>query len=374
MAGWNNKNCCCEPKTFVCGDGVVDICCLTLQLSTWVRPITCYTIGNDPGDTCAYTSNTYYHNNHCGRVINFGCTVYTEISWGIQADGTVRLFISMGSQVDGDYNYVAPVIHVITGLDADTWYTAPVVFTLSGVTYTLEVCPDPHTPFPEWPISTVNMKVTGLPSEGRGVGSVLCGTVCDPFHAVTLIMWKYNIYNDTVKIDVSFPTHVGSHIVAYDDGDWINNTYTFTIPALLGGAPDATVTVSGADSCTIPPPPEPCVVENACFPDGCPCIIDGSDGSLYRTLTADISGPVTATGLTLIPYLAEGWDYSSGGDSIAIRCTNGGVDPYYVFVSIGGTVMFGSIPAGGFDCTPDGLDIVDITVTDGITTMVLYTL
>jgi len=36
--------------------------------------------------------------------------------------------------------------------------------------------------------------------------------------------------------------------------------------------------------------------------------------------------------------------------------------------------MFGSIPAGGFDCTPDGLDIVDITVTDGTMTMVLYTL
>jgi hypothetical protein len=156
--------------------------------------------------------------------------------------------------------------------------------------------------------------------------------------------------------------------VPFDNGDWINNldTIDFEHPNLR---------LVKIDACGDEPPPPPnCEVENACFPDGCPCITLGEDGTLYRTLYADISGPVTATGLTLVTYLDEGWDYNSGGDSIAIRCTNGGLDPYYVAVSIGGNTMFGSIPAGGFDCTPDGLDIVDITVTDGTMTMVLYTL
>lgn len=369
--GWNNKNCCCEPKTYVCADGEVNICCMTLEVSTWSQVLSLYARGSDPDDICSYVPDfPYYHNNHCGFMLRSLCGFpYAEIRWGIQADGTVRLTMDIGSTVDGDYNYVGPVSHTIAGLDPDTWYLSPLVFTLSGVTYTIEVCPDPHTPFPEWPLSTVYLKAaaTALSNETRSTGSLLCGQACDPFGPGPYLQWYYNVYNDEITIGVLD----GVVRVPYDNGDWIDNTHTVTVTV---GDDTFNIAVSAVDSCEIPPPPPPCDVSNACFPDGCPCIVDGTDGSLYRTLTADISGPVTATGLTLIPYLAEGWDYSSGGDSIAIRCTNGGVDPYYVYVSVGGTVMFGSIPAGGFDCTPDGLDIVDITVTDGITTMVLYTL
>jgi hypothetical protein len=384
MAGWNNKNCCCEAKAYTCADGTVDICCVTLEVSTWVRKLPAYARNTDPDDICGYVSSPYPHNNVCGYASNGSpCGLPSfSIFWGIQSDGTIALNLELYSTVDGSGNYVPPVFHRVTGLDPNTWYLSPVTFTLSGVTYTIEVCPDPHTPFPEWPLTDVFYELRD--STGalmRAAGGLLCGEECDPSRFLWRLRWKYSIYTDEITISpfvqartgpLSVSNYSGTIVVPYDDGNWADDDYTTTLTA--PGVADLPVSVLRVDSCTIPPPPEPCEVENACFPDGCPCIIDGSDGSLYRTLTADISGPVTATGLTLIPYLAEGWDYSSGGDSIAIRCTNGGVDPYYVYVSVGGTIMFGSIPAGGFDCTPDGLDIVDITVTDGITTMVLYTL
>jgi len=384
MAGWNNKNCCCEPKTYTCADGTVDICCVTLEVSTWARKLPAYARNTDPDDICGYVSSPYPHNNVCGYASNGSpCGLPSfSIFWGIQSDGTVALNLELYSTVDGSGNYVPPVFHRVTGLDPNTWYLSPVTFTLSGVTYTIEVCPDPHTPFPEWPESTVFLEARQAGALVRSTGNLLCGETC-LVNFLYQLRWSYDIYTDKIRITFSYQTRLsgtggvinysGYVLVDYDDGDWTSLTHTIPLTASPIG-PDSSVTVLPVDSCTIPPPPEPCVIESACFPDGCPCIIDGSDGSLYRTLTADISGPVTATGLTLIPYLAEGWDYSSGGDSISIRCTNGGVDPYYVYVDVGGTVMFGSIPAGGFDCTPDGLDIVDITVTDGITTMVLYTL
>ena len=382
MAGWNNKNCCCEAKAYTCADGTVDICCLTLEASTWVRPLDLYTVNTDPDDVCGYATTAYHHNNFCGNTIalnlcstgSYGNLRFSQVWWGVTTDETqVRMHVFIPSTVDGDGVYVSPVSHEMY-LDTD-WYLAPVVFTLSGVTYTISVCPDPHEPFPEWPLTTHYLQATVGEHRSRSSGSLICGSHCDPDNAM-LLSWSYNIYSDKITLRVvrSIPAGIwsGELEVAYDDGNWIDDTHTVTLTS--AGNADVTVTVTPADSCTIPPPPEPCEVENACFPDGCPCITLGEDGTLYRTLNADISGPVTATGLTLTTYLNEGWDYSSGSDSIAIRCTNGGVDPYYVYVSIGGTVMFGSIPAGGFDCTPDGLDIVDITVTDGITTMVLYTL
>jgi len=378
MAGWNNKNCCCEPKTYTCADGTEPICCMTLQKSTWSRAVSLYTPGITPDEDCSAYSGPYKKSNACGYVqIVDGCVgVVAEVWWGIQQDGTVKLTYNSPYYFENDGTYHQAVRHEVTGLDPDTWYLSPVVFSVSGITYTLNVCPYMHTTFPPYPPVPVYLGAYGpFTTYGGGVGNLLCGGPCNPLvstASTASVRWGYDIKTDSILLGVSTVTHSGSVSVDYDDGNWA--AVRHTVPLISTAFDPTSAVVFPEESCDIPPPPPPCEVENACFPDGCPCITLGEDGTLYRTLYADISGPVTATGLTLTTYLNEGWDYSSGSDSISIRCTNGGVDPYYVFVNVGGTVMFGSIPAGGFDCTPDGLDIVDITVTDGTTTMVLYTL
>lgn len=377
--GWNNKNCCCEPKTYTCDTGEVNICCMTLQVSTWAHDVTFYALGHDPDDVCGYVSSPFYHNNICGRLTSRICGFTASvIYWGIRPDGTVRLVMSIQSQSHTDGSYIYSVNHVVEGLDPETWYLSPITFTLSGVDYTLSLCPDPHVPFPEWPITPVYLQVTSESLVSRASGNVLCGRACAYFDLTYLhLSWRYVILTDEIIIDVTSGLRAGTLIVDYDDGNWINNTHTVTLVVYIGGTgPDTTATVTLSDSCDIPPPPAPCEVSNACFPDGCPCITLGDTGELYRDLMADVSGPVTHTGLVLDPdNVAPGWDYNSGSDSIAIRCIGGGLDPYYVAAVFGGVNYFFAIPAGGIDCDPDDdSQILDITLTDGVITIRIYTL
>ncbi len=390
MAGWNNRNCCCESKTYTCADGAVNICCMTLQASTWARALSAYANNTNPDSTCGYVASPFHHNNVCGSVSSFivcDSLPSFRIFWGIQSDGTVTLRMELYSTEDSSGNYVPPVFHSITGLDPDTWYLSPVVFTVSGVTYTIEMCPDPHEPFPEWPLSVVYMQMTGAFGPlVRSTGNLLCGVVCTGYGDLFRLQWRYNVYSDKITITASaqlrtgpfsLSNYSGALQVDYDGGAWSLDTHTITLTAI--GAADVSVTVSPVDSCDIPPPPPPCEVSNACFPDGCPCIVDGSDGSLYRDLVADVSGPVTHTGLALAVNSNEnGWDYNQafpGTDSLVIRCINGGLDLYYVAAVFGGVNYFFSIPAGGIDCDPDDTNqILDITLTDGTITIRIYTL
>jgi hypothetical protein len=120
-------------------------------------------------------------------------------------------------------------------------------------------------------------------------------------------------------------------------------------------------------------PPGPCDVENACWPDLCPCLVDGSNGEIYRTIYADVSGDHTETELPLEPNDAAGlYQWTRGADAITILCQNGGLDDYMVTVILGADSYFCSIPAGGLQC--DGIDLVDETVICGDITLRLYTL
>lgn len=390
MAGWNNKNCCCEPKTYTCGNGEVNICCVVLEVSTWSRPVTLHAYGLTPNDSCEYADLPYHHNNVCGfmGLPDYTCAIpRVSVSWtwrsegrtGVEENGSIALQVDIARHRNTVTGELTGLSHVIAGLDPDTWYLSPIVFTVSGVTYTVTVCSEYmyylYDVFPDWPeIPTFFEVRSGSVVLGRVTGNRRCGNPCDTsvltnWHAT----WAYDIYLDKVQLFVHYGRHGGEILIDYADGDWADDTHLITLTA--PGLSDITITLSPVDSCDIP---SPCEVSNACFPDGCPCIIDGSDGSLYRRLYADVSGPVTHTALELDTYLDEGWDYTQafpGTDSLVIRCTNGGLDHYYVAAVFGGVNYFFSIPAGGIDCDPaDTNQIRDIILTDGTITIRIYTL
>jgi len=391
MAGWNNRNCCCEPDAYTCAGGEVNICCMTLQASTWSRALSAYAHNYDPDSICSYVDSPYPFNNACGSVSSLGdCDSVPRfgVFWGVQTDGTVRLCLELYSNLESGSNYVAPVFHCVTGLDINTWYLSPVVFTVSGVTYTITVCSDPHEPFPEWPESAVFLEARQAGALVRSTGNLLCGGTClvnFPYQ----LRWSYNIYNDEIKITVFYLASLGGTggsirysgdvLVDYDDGNWASLTHTIPLIAYPIG-PDSSVVVLPVDSCDIPPPPPPpplCEWETACWPDLCPCLVAGSEDPpvLYRTIYADVSGAVTATGLALDPNNTTLiFSYNSGSDYIVIQCTNGGMDPYYVAAQFSGVTYFFSIPANGLACTEDGSQMVDETVTNGTVTIRFYTL
>jgi hypothetical protein len=118
---------------------------------------------------------------------------------------------------------------------------------------------------------------------------------------------------------------------------------------------------------------DPCQVTNDCWPDLCPCLVDGTTGEINRTIYADLSGAVVSNGLALIPNNALGhFQFDQGGEYITILCQNNGADPYYVTAYVDGYTFFGTIPANGLEC--DGQNLVDETVTDGTVTIRFYTL
>ncbi len=121
---------------------------------------------------------------------------------------------------------------------------------------------------------------------------------------------------------------------------------------------------------------DPCEIENACWQGLCPCLIDGSTGQPYRTIYADVSGPVTENELPLAPNSnGDGFEYtqaSPGNDYVVIQCVNGGLSSYYVAARFMGITRFFSIPAGGLQC--NGNQLVDETVTDGTMQITFYTL
>jgi hypothetical protein len=346
-------------------------------------------LNTDPDDICGYATTSYHHNNFCGNTIalnlcstgSYGNLRFSQVWWGVTTDETqVKMFVFIPSTVDGDGNYVPSVTHEMY-LDTD-WYLAPVVFTLSGVTYTISVCPDPHEPFPEWPLTTQFLQVAVGSNVTRSFGNLLCGDSCNPdYNGVNdlLLSWTYNIYDDKITLRVIYvpPAGIwrGELEVAYDDGNWVDDTHTITLTSF--GNADVTATVTPVDSCIVPPPPSVCEWENLCWPDLCPCLVDGSADPpvLYRTIYADVSGAVTATGLELAPNNGtSSFNYNSGSDYIVIQCTNGGMDPYYVAAQFSGVTHFFSIPANGLACTEDGSQMVDETVTDGTITIRFYTL
>lgn len=118
----------------------------------------------------------------------------------------------------------------------------------------------------------------------------------------------------------------------------------------------------------------PCDNENSCWPDLCPCLVDGADGTLYRTIYADVFGDHTETELSLLPDSGAGrYQWTRGGsDAITILCMNGGLDSYMVSVSLGPDSYFCTIPASGLQC--NGRDLVDEIIVCGDITIRLYTL
>lgn len=329
MAGWNNRNCCCETRAYTCADGAVDICCLTFSVSTWTHPLTLYTYKTsttlyDPDDVCGYTSSAYHSNNHCGHALGIMCGFPYEVRvrWGIQFDGTITFTVFVGSYVCEDgAGIVGQFTHIITGLAAD-WYTTPITFTRDGRTYTIEVCPDPHTPFPEWPLSDVYLKAaaTAQTHETRSLGTVLCGGPCDPFQSFlnfVFLSWVYNVCNDEITLSFSGAFFNGSVVVPYDNGAWVNDTHTIPVSAAFGS--DFSVTVTATDSCNIPPPPPPCDAYS-CFPE---CLVKECDGVVGAyALFYDASSAAACCIATDGQFTWDGTSYYSGkiGDPFLVAC------------------------------------------------------
>lgn len=298
---------------------------MTLQVSTWSHVLTLYAINIDPDDTCGYVNTGYHHNNRCGRMAPFDACVGSlrliELHWG-ESDlggGTVKLTLFIPSTVDGDGDYVPPVTYE-TYLDPDTWYLSPVVFTIDAVTYTLSVCPDPHEPFPEWPLSTIYLKAaaTSVTGETRAFGNLLCGSDCNPFDGRSSLSWTYNIYDDKITIVFSSVFGVARLEVDYDNGNWATGTYTLT---LISDTLTVDITVSPGDSCDIPPPPPPCD-PYTCFPT---CLVKECDGTVSpNALFLDVT---SLNGCCVNGSYEFTWDagsnlYYSGqiGDPFLVTC------------------------------------------------------
>jgi len=309
---------------------------MTLQASTWAYAISLYTVGTDPDDTCGYVNNGYHHNNRCGRLAPLNiCTDnlrLIEVHWG-ESDlygGDVRLSVFIPSTVDGSGNYVDPVFYE-TFLDSLTWYLSPVVFIVDGVTYTLSVCPDPHEPFPEWPLSQVFFQTTINSHPTRSFGNLTCGAPCDPDftqegNIQMRLLWSYNIYSDKITISMLYiePAGIweGDLEVDYDSGNWSTGTYTLTLTErLIEGKPDITATVSPADSCDIPPPPPPCEAYT-CFPE---CLVNTCDGGATPNPLALFLDVTSLNGCCLngsYGFTWTGGGYYSGkiGDQFLVTC------------------------------------------------------
>lgn len=168
----------------------------------------------------------------------------------------------------------------------------------------------------------------------------------------------------------SFLTYPSVGIVTADPDWYLDNE--IDIPYLTSGVNDNRPRFSVKLKMTCEAQ-DPCEIGTACWPDLCPCLIDGSTGGLYRTIYADVSGPVTENGLSLAPNSnGDGFEYTQGSDNVVIQCVNGGLSSYYVAARFMGITRFFSIPAGGLQC--NGNQLVDETVTDGTMTIRFYTL
>lgn len=179
-----------------------------------------------------------------------------------------------------------------------------------------------------------------------------------------VVSWVINADRDTVRLMVEeieyFPGMPGWGVNA---SAYIEFAYTANWWMTGRAVGDYTVGV-----CV-----ENCDNEDACWPDLCPCLVDGSTdpATLYRTIYADVSGDHTETELALSPA-GDRYQWTRGGDAITILCMNGGVDSYMVTVILGVDSYFCAIPANGLAC--DGGQLVDETISCGGITIRLYTL
>jgi len=306
-----------------------------LEVSTWSHKISAYAQRADPDTDCDYFDSPYFHTNACGLVGSLAiCDTgglvdrlpSFRINWGIQSDGTVSLSLELYSTFDGDGNYVPPVNHTVNGLDLSTWYLSPIVFTLSGVTYTIEVCADPQSPFPEWPLTEVFYELrdyTGAIT--RSTGTLLCGAECYPYAGLgAAIRWTYNIYTDKVTLFAFLRTTAGIYVsgtlvVDYNDGAWASDDYTMLLSSRYG-VPDYPVSIIRVTSCdTTTPPACPAYT---CFPV---CLANSCDGgatvnasALFGTVTGDC--PCLNGDFNITYDSGNSWFYGSIGDPLGSSC------------------------------------------------------
>lgn len=402
LAAWYvnepHSRCCCKPSypdsrcahckpTFM-------ICCLQATVGTNVRKhILARWNGPDlnpwsPGDPCDELGS----HNLCGALRALfepgtdSCMSDLSVAWTVSNDCETVLMSCNG---------------IVRELPRD-WYTSPQTFSNPDgrPDVTLENCAVPTVVLPV--VTETNISIVGeLWSLGanpgdpdiktdqrtRGFGNDICGSgeTCpgeglDWNWYCNLLRWRLLDDLETIEFTierasgglcggsstlVTGEVPWGTGVNGTGTGDWFDNT-PIIIPVSGGYWKLHRVSTCGQ-------PPPPCDVENACWPDLCPCLVDGETGEIYRTIYADVSGDHTETELSLEPDDAAGrYQWTRGSDAITILCMNGGVDAYMVTVILGADSYFCTIPANGLQC--DGLELVDEIIDCGDISIRLYTL